>query len=186
MIGTTSFDGFSNGPAWTVARAAPAVRSSATSASSPEHALEAALHGRPARRRCSSSRPLPARHRRACARSTAPRIAPASSRGASSHTLVPIALAYVVAHYFSLLAYQGQAIAYLASDPLGDGSDLLRHRATHDRLQRASRRTGIWYVQVAALVLGHVAGLVARPRPRARRSTAARATPRARSTGCSR
>ena len=34
------------------------------------------------------------------------------------HTLVPIALAYVVAHYFSLLAYNGQDIVRLASDPL--------------------------------------------------------------------
>src|SRR5688572_16771448 len=41
------------------------------------------------------------------------------------HTLVPIAAVYVIAHYFSLLAYNGQAIAYLASDPLGEGSDLL-------------------------------------------------------------
>ena len=35
------------------------------------------------------------------------------------HSLIPIALAYVVAHYCSLLLYQGQAIAYLVSDPLG-------------------------------------------------------------------
>src|SRR6185437_14330832 len=39
------------------------------------------------------------------------------------HSLVPIALAYVVAHYFSLLVYQGQSIGYLISDPLGNGSD---------------------------------------------------------------
>ena len=41
-----------------------------------------------------------------------------------AHTLVPIAGAYVVAHYFSLLAYNGQDLWRLASDPLGDGSDL--------------------------------------------------------------
>ena len=41
-----------------------------------------------------------------------------------AHTLVPIALAYVVAHYFSLLAYQGQAMFYLVSDPLGNGRDI--------------------------------------------------------------
>ena len=51
----------------------------------------------------------------------------ASWRGAFAHTLVPIALAYVLAHYFSLLVCQGQAIGYLVSDPLGDGSNLLRH-----------------------------------------------------------
>ena len=33
------------------------------------------------------------------------------------HSLVPIAAAYVGAHYFTLLLYQGQSLAYLASDP---------------------------------------------------------------------
>ncbi len=75
------------------------------------------------------------------------------------HTLVPIALAYVVAHYFSLLAYQGQATAYLISDPLGDGSDLLgTATATIDYGWISA--TGIWYVQVGALVIGHVCGLL--------------------------
>jgi hypothetical protein len=75
-----------------------------------------------------------------------------------AHTLIPIALAYVVAHYFSLLAYQGQAMASLSSDPLGDGSNLLgAASATID--YGVISATGIWYVQVAALVLGHVAGL---------------------------
>ncbi len=75
-----------------------------------------------------------------------------------AHSLIPIALAYVVAHYFSLLAYQGQALAALASDPLGDGSDFLGTAgATID--YNVISATGIWYVQVAALILGHVAGL---------------------------
>jgi hypothetical protein len=74
------------------------------------------------------------------------------------HSLVPIALAYVVAHYFSLLAYQGQAMAYLASDPLGDGSDLFG-TAGQTVDYGVINATQIWYVQVAALVLGHVAGL---------------------------
>ena len=74
------------------------------------------------------------------------------------HSLIPIALAYVVAHYFSLLAYQGQASAYLASDPLGDGSNYLGTAgATID--YNVISATGVWYVQVAALILGHVSGL---------------------------
>jgi hypothetical protein len=75
------------------------------------------------------------------------------------HSLVPIALAYVVAHYFSLLVYQGQAMAYLISDPLGHGSDLFgTAQATID--YTAVTATQVWYVQVAALLLGHVSGLV--------------------------
>ena len=82
----------------------------------------------------------------------------ASWRGAFAHTLIPIALAYVVAHYFSLLAYQGQAMASLVSDPLGDGSDIFGTASTTIDYNVITA-TGIWYVQVAALVLGHVAGL---------------------------
>jgi hypothetical protein len=74
------------------------------------------------------------------------------------HSLVPIALAYVVAHYFSLLVFQGQAVAYLASDPLGDGSDLLG-TATASIDYGLVTATQVWYVQVAALVIGHVAAL---------------------------
>jgi hypothetical protein len=72
---------------------------------------------------------------------------------------VPIALAYAIAHYFSLLAYQGQAVAFLISDPLGTGADLLGTAAVgidYDVI----RATGVWYVQVGALVVGHVCGLV--------------------------
>jgi hypothetical protein len=74
------------------------------------------------------------------------------------HSLVPIAIAYVVAHYFSLLMYQGQAMAYLVSDPLGNGSDLFGTAARTIDYSLVSA-TGVWYVQVGALVLGHVAGL---------------------------
>jgi hypothetical protein len=75
------------------------------------------------------------------------------------HSLVPIAAAYVIAHYFSLLAYQGQAIAYLASDPLGDGSNLLGTAGSTIDYNFLAANV-IWYVQVGALVIGHVAGLM--------------------------
>ncbi len=75
-------------------------------------------------------------------------------------SLVPIALVYVIAHYFSLLYFQGLVGWKLVSDPWGRGWDLFgshdfdptkyfKHLTPHD----------IWYVQVAALVIGHVAGL---------------------------
>lgn len=75
-----------------------------------------------------------------------------------SHTLIPIAAAYVLAHYFSLLAYNGQAIGYLASDPLGKGWDLF---GTADKAidYGVVSATAIWYVQVGVLVAGHVCGL---------------------------
>jgi hypothetical protein len=75
------------------------------------------------------------------------------------HTLVPIAAVYALAHYFSLLAYNGQAIAYLASDPLGKGWDLFGG-ADSSIDYGVIGATAIWYVQVGVLVAGHVCGLV--------------------------
>jgi hypothetical protein len=88
-----------------------------------------------------------------------PRIGGARPGRQLVHSLVPILAAYVVAHYFSLLAYNGQDVWRLASDPLGDGSDLFGGAgATID--YGIVSATQIWYVQVAALVLGHVSALV--------------------------
>jgi hypothetical protein len=76
------------------------------------------------------------------------------------HTLVPIAAAYVIAHYFSFLVYNGQSIVYLASDPLGKGSDLFG-TAGNSIDYSVINATKIWYVQVGVLVAGHVGGLIA-------------------------
>ena len=78
---------------------------------------------------------------------------------AFAHTLIPIAAGYLVAHYFSLLAYNGQDLWRLVSDPLGKGSDLFGAAETGINYGVVSA-TGIWYVQVVALVVGHVAALV--------------------------
>ena len=75
------------------------------------------------------------------------------------HTLVPIAAVYAIAHYFSFLTYNGQAIIYLASDPLGEGWDLFGS-ADKGIDYSVIGATAIWYVQVGALVVGHVCGLV--------------------------
>jgi hypothetical protein len=76
-----------------------------------------------------------------------------------AHTLVPIALAYVVAHYFTFLIYSGQSIGYLISDPLGNGANIFgtAHASIDYGFISASQA---WYVQVAALLAGHVAGLI--------------------------
>ena len=74
------------------------------------------------------------------------------------HTLVPIALAYVAAHYFTLLLFQGQAVGFLASDPLGDGSNLFGTSDSQiDYTLVGANAT--WYWQVGFVVTGHVAGL---------------------------
>jgi hypothetical protein len=79
--------------------------------------------------------------------------------GKFAHTLIPIAFAYAVAHYFSLLAFQGQAAGYLLSDPLGTGSNLFGTAKNTIDYNLVSSNT-VWYVQVGALVAGHVCGLI--------------------------
>ena len=83
----------------------------------------------------------------------------AALSGRFAHTLVPIVVAYVVAHYFSLVAVQGQALASLASDPLGDGANLFGTASLTVNYTLLSAAT-VWGVQVVALVAGHVGGLV--------------------------
>jgi hypothetical protein len=74
------------------------------------------------------------------------------------HSLVPIALAYVMAHYMTYLLFRGQAIVFLASDPLGDGSDLFGTASTQIDYGVIGA-TATWYWQVAFVVAGHAAGL---------------------------
>ncbi len=73
-------------------------------------------------------------------------------------SLVPIAAAYTVAHYFSLFLIQGQFLIPLASDPLGRDWNLFGTADFDPNLAIVSPET-VWYVQIGALVVGHVAGL---------------------------
>jgi hypothetical protein len=74
------------------------------------------------------------------------------------HSLVPIAVVYVAAHYLTLLLFQGQSIAFLASDPLGDGSDLFGTADSQiDYSLLGANAT--WYCWVGLVVAGHVAAL---------------------------
>lgn len=72
--------------------------------------------------------------------------------------LVPIAFAYLVATTSPCSVIQGQFIFTLMSDPFGRGRDLFGTVDFAPNLAIVSPET-VWYVQVAALVVGHVAGL---------------------------
>jgi hypothetical protein len=77
------------------------------------------------------------------------------------HVLIPIAFAYLAAHYFSLFFYQIQAqFTFLLSDPLGTGTTDLFGTAAYGINYGAINSEIVWYVQVGTLVAGHVAGLL--------------------------
>ncbi len=73
-------------------------------------------------------------------------------------TLVPIAVAYNVAHNFSSLVTQGQQLIPLLSDPLGRRWDLLGTAGYTTRIGLVDART-TWYVAIAAIVAGHVVSI---------------------------
>ncbi len=70
-------------------------------------------------------------------------------------SLVPIALAYNLAHFISLLAIQGQLIIPLASDPFGSGWDIFGTVDYTTKLNVVNAKF-IWYISVIAIVFGHI------------------------------
>ncbi len=155
MIGTTTFDGFMNGPVWR-ALAPPVQRALSHLDLGGTASLEltftlglaacvllcAGLYRLGVKGMSSVSADHPARE----------------LAGAFAHSLAPIAFGYLLAHYFSLLVTQGQATAYLISDPMGTGANIFGTAGTRIDYGLVSAAL-IWYVQVAALVGGHVSGL---------------------------
>lgn len=155
MIGTTSYDGFSQGPVWqsVAPQLVDAIKTTGLSAGTAltvsQTLMLAATVGVIFGIYRLGVYGVQLSDRRRSANEIA---------RAFAHSLIPIALAYVVAHYVGLVAYQGQAMGYLISDPLGDGSDLFG-TASNAIDYGWIRSSGVWYIQVGAIVAGHLAGL---------------------------
>ncbi|MFE3560085.1 hypothetical protein ACFXKW_35285 [Streptomyces sp. NPDC059193] len=134
LLGSTAYDGFSDNPSWiNVLQTSPLGRTpTATLGLLASVALVATLY---------------------CLCAAATRLVSGPHPGpltAFAHSLVPIALGYLVAHYFSLLVTEGPRTVSMAlgtdnapepSSPLGPG--------------------GLAALQVIAVVTGHVLGVVA-------------------------
>src|SRR5215210_271064 len=71
------------------------------------------------------------------------------------YSLAPIAIAYQVAHYYTLLLVQGQGIIRHVSDPFGWGWDLFG-TADYSIDPGVVGAAFVWYSQVALIVAGHV------------------------------
>jgi hypothetical protein len=75
-------------------------------------------------------------------------------------SLVPIAFAYAMAHYFALLVFESQTAVVLASDPLGQGADYFGTAGWTINVTFITQRQIAW-VQAGSIVVGHIAGVVA-------------------------
>jgi hypothetical protein len=145
MIGTVTFDGLSQGQLWidlTGDAAVDAPRLVATAGLVLGIALVGGFYALGT----------------AGARSVGGGFTAAELRRAFAHSLVPIAMVYVAAHYLTFLVFEGQSIAYLASDPLGEGWNLFG-TATAAIDYGALSQNQAWYLQVGFVVAGHVAAL---------------------------
>jgi len=74
-------------------------------------------------------------------------------------SLVPIALAYAIAHYFSLLVFESQGAWAQVSDPYGAGWDLFGSADRPIDYLLVSTTT-IAVVQAVSILFGHIAGVV--------------------------
>lgn len=70
-------------------------------------------------------------------------------------SLVPIAIAYHLAHYFTYLLIQGQLVIRLASDPFGFGWNLFGTAGYRPDIGIVGARFA-WYTAVSAIVAGHI------------------------------
>lgn len=73
--------------------------------------------------------------------------------------IIPVAVGYNVAHYFTLVALQGPDIVRLASDPFGRGWDLFGTTFHHPATLLLPADL-VWHIQVAAILVGHVVGIL--------------------------
>lgn len=73
-------------------------------------------------------------------------------------TLIPIDLAYNIAHYYTLILTQGQSIIKLISDPFGFGWNIFNTAGYKQNLAIVNAAF-TWHSQVAVIVLGHIAGV---------------------------
>src|ERR687885_113723 len=74
------------------------------------------------------------------------------------YSLVPIAVAYYVAHYYTYLLIQGQAAIRLLSDPFGWGWDLFGTSGYQIDASFISPDF-VWGSQIAVIIAGHVVAL---------------------------
>jgi hypothetical protein len=86
------------------------------------------------------------------------RLAPLVIARSFAFTLVPIAIGYHFAHYFTFLLIQGQYIIPLASDPFGFGWNLFGTAGYRVDIAIVDARF-TWLTAVTAILIGHVAAV---------------------------
>ena len=74
------------------------------------------------------------------------------------HTMLPIAFAYHVTHYLTLLLFESQTFFYRFNDPIGIGMNILN--VQEPTINYFVEPLVIWGIQVAVTLLGHMLSVV--------------------------
>jgi hypothetical protein len=78
-----------------------------------------------------------------------------------AHSVIPIVVGYIVAHYATYFVEYGQQTLIQASDPFGDGSNLLGTADLTVNYWLSFHPTFLAVLKVLAVVIGHVLGVIA-------------------------
>ena len=81
--------------------------------------------------------------------------------GLFAHSVVPIIVGYMIAHYLTLLVEYGQQTLILLSDPMGTGANLLGTGHWQVNYVLSTQPTTLAVIKVLAVLTGHVLGVIA-------------------------
>jgi hypothetical protein len=78
-----------------------------------------------------------------------------------AHSVIPIVVGYMTAHYLSYFFEQGQATIQQLSDPMSDGANLFGTAGLAPNFWLTNHPTVLADVKVLAVVIGHIVGVIA-------------------------
>ena len=78
-----------------------------------------------------------------------------------AHSLVPIIVGYMIAHYLTFLVEYGQQTLIQMSDPVGSGANLFGTADMEVNYWLSQNPTVLASIKVLAIVVGHVLGVMA-------------------------
>ncbi|MGB6206815.1 MAG: hypothetical protein WBF82_07580, partial [Mycobacterium sp.] len=81
--------------------------------------------------------------------------------GQMAHSLIPIVVGYIFAHYLSYLVERGQQAVFALADPLGRGWNLLGLAHLHVAYVLSLHPSVLGVIKVSCVVTGHIVAVIA-------------------------
>jgi hypothetical protein len=81
--------------------------------------------------------------------------------GEMAHSLIPIVVGYIIAHYLSFLVERGQQSIFALGDPLGRGWNLLGLAHLHVNYLLSQHPSVLATMKVLSVITGHVVAVIA-------------------------